>query len=132
MPPGWLTALSWAALAPAFGSAGWITFDVHGRSYRQQMGIIEAFWPVTALHVGPAAVAAYRAWGRPMNRRWPWKRRVRGVRPRRVDGRPGARAEYIGDYLAALGLGIVFQYLVAGFFTAWPVYTWLIRVGIAR
>jgi hypothetical protein len=30
------------ALALAFGSAGWITFDVHGRGYRQQMGIIEA------------------------------------------------------------------------------------------
>jgi hypothetical protein len=36
MPPDWLTALSWAALALAFGSAGWITLDVYGRGYRQQ------------------------------------------------------------------------------------------------
>ena len=78
MPPGWLTALSWAALALASGSAGWIVFDVYGRSYRQRMGIMEVVWPVTALYLGPVAAAAYRAWGRPMSRRW---QRERGDPP---------------------------------------------------
>ena len=57
MPPGWLTALSWAALALAFGSAGWIILDVYGCGYRQQMGIMEVVWPVTALCLGPVAAA---------------------------------------------------------------------------
>ena len=78
MPPGWLTALSWAALALAFASAGWIVFDIYGRGYRQQMGIMEVVWPVTALYLGPVAAAAYRAWGRPMSRRW---QRERGDPP---------------------------------------------------
>ena len=78
MPPGWLTALSWAALALAFGSAGWIILDVYGCGYRQQMGIMEVVWPVTALCLGPVAAAAYRTWGRPMSRRW---QRERGDPP---------------------------------------------------
>ena len=78
MPPGWLTAPSWAALALAFGSAGWIILDVYGRGYRQQMGIMEIVWPVTALYFGPATVAAYRAWRRPMTRR---RQRKRGDPP---------------------------------------------------
>lgn len=61
MPPLWLTALSWAALAVAFGCAAWIVFDIYGRSYRQHMTIMEGVWPVSALYFGPVAVAAYRA-----------------------------------------------------------------------
>jgi hypothetical protein len=140
MPPAWLTALSWAALAAAFASTAWITYDIYGRGYRQPLPIMEAVWPVTGLYFGPAAVAAYRAWGQPVSRRW-----------RREHGDPPARpafagtavgvshcgagctlgdiaaeftvfalgasvagltlgAEYIGDYLAAVALGIVFQY----------------------
>jgi len=225
MPPDWLTALSWAALALAFACAGWIVLDIYGRGHRQRMGIMEAVWPVTALYFGPAAVAAYRSWGRPMSRRW---QRAHGDPP----APPGYAvtatgvahcgagctlgditaefavfglgasvagltlgAEYLGDYLAALGLGIVFQYfaiapmrglslrkglteaakadvasltafeiglfgwmalmtfvffpaphhlhpdspvywfgmqigMIAGFFTAWPVNSWLIRSSI--
>jgi hypothetical protein len=52
MPSSWVTALSWAALAP--GSAGWIVLDIYG----QRMGIMEGVWPVTALYFGPAAAAA--------------------------------------------------------------------------
>lgn len=224
MPPAWLTALSWAALAVAFTSAGWIAWDIYARGYRQQMKVMEAVWPVTALYFGPAAVAAYRAWGRKESHRWQSRH---GDPP----GKPGYAvtatgvshcgagctlgdiiaefavfglgasagglvlgAEYIGDYVAAVGLGIVFQYfaiapmrglslrkglteaakadvasltafevglfgwmalmffvlfpsphlhpgspvywflmqigMIIGFFTAWPVNTWLIRAGI--
>jgi hypothetical protein len=225
MPPGWLTALSWAALALAFGSAAWIMADVYVRGYRQPMGIMEAVWPVTALYFGPVAMAAYRAWGRPVSRRWGREHGDPPPKPGYAVTATGVAhcgagctladiiaefavfglgasvagltlgAEYIGDYLAALALGVVFQYfaiapmrglslpkglteaakadvasltafeiglfgwmalmtfvffpaphhlhpdspvywflmqigMIAGFFTAWPVNTWLIRAGI--
>ena len=140
MPPLWLTVLSWAALSAAIASAAWIVFDVYGRGYRQHMRIMAAVWPVTALYFGPAAVAAYRAWGRPMSARW---QREHGDPPRKPGYAVTATgvshcgagctlgdiiaefavfglgatvaglalgAEYIGDYLAAIALGIVFQY----------------------
>jgi len=47
MPPTWLVAASWAALAVAFASAGVIAWDVYGRGYRQHMRIMEIVWPVT-------------------------------------------------------------------------------------
>ncbi len=70
MPPAWLTALSWAALAVAFASTAPIAYDIFGRGYRQHMTIMETVWPVTGLYFGPAAIAAYRAWGRPESMRW--------------------------------------------------------------
>ena len=70
MPPTWLTATAWGALALAFASAAVILVDVYGRRHRQQMGVMEAVWPVTALYFGPVAVWAYRRYGRPMSPRW--------------------------------------------------------------
>jgi hypothetical protein len=70
MPPAWLTALSWAGLAVAFASTAAIACDIWGRGYRQRMRIMEAVWPVSGLYLGPAALAAYRAWGRPQSPRW--------------------------------------------------------------
>ena len=140
MPPAWLTALAWAALAVAFASAAWIGYDICGRSYRQQMTIMEVVWPVTALYFGPAAVAAYRTWGRPSSHRWqreygdpPDKSRYATIAVGVSHCGAGCTlgdiiaefavfalgataagltlgAEYIGDYLAALVLGIIFQY----------------------
>ena len=224
MPSLWLVALAWCSLGVGFASAGWILLDVYGRGYRQHMAIMEAVWPITGLYFGPAAVWAYRAWGRPKSHRW---QQEHGDPP----GKPGyattavgvshcgagcsigdliaefavfglgatiagitLAAEYAGDYLAAVALGIIFQYfaiapmrglglrkgmiqaakadvaslsafevglfgwmalmfyvffpvphlhpdspvywflmqigMIAGFFTAWPVNTWLIRAGI--
>jgi hypothetical protein len=37
-----LIVLSWAALASAFVSAGWIVIDISGSRYRQHMKLIEA------------------------------------------------------------------------------------------
>jgi hypothetical protein len=139
MPAAWLTGLSWAVLAVAFASAGWIVYDIYQRGYRQHMPVMEAVWPVTALYWGAAAIAAYRVWaapgatgGRPsMVTRRP-SPATRSPRPASRTAGPGARwatsspsaifglgataagltlgAEYIGDYLAAIALGIVFQY----------------------
>ncbi len=140
MPPAWLTVLAWTALAVAFASAVWIGYDIHGRGYRQQMTIMEVVWPVTALYFGPAAVAAYRAWGRPASHRWQRDHGDPPGKPRYASIAVGVShcgagctlgdiiaefavfalgatvaglalgAEYAGDYLAALILGIFFQY----------------------
>ena len=140
MPPDWLTVLSWTALGVAFACAGWITADVYGRDYRQPMGIMEVVWPVTALYFGPVAVMAYRAWGRPASRRWRDEHGDPPAKPGYAATATGVAhcgagcalgdiiaefavfglgvsvagvtlgAEYIGDYLAALSLGIIFQY----------------------
>lgn len=65
MPAVWLTAVAWVSLlAAAFVAVGAIVYDVFGRGYRQQMGIMEAVWPVTALYFGPLAWLGYRRWGR--------------------------------------------------------------------
>ncbi|GHJ38507.1 membrane protein [Streptomyces sp. TS71-3] len=225
MPPSWLTALAWTFLGIAFVCAGWIMFDMYVRGHRQQMAVMEAVWPITALYFGPVALAAYRAWGRPS----PDRRQGGDDAPPEKPGYAttaigvshcgagctlgdviaeftvfglGASvaglalpAEYIGDYVLALVLGVLFQYfaiapmrglgvrrglieagkadvlsltafevglfgwmalmffvffpaphhlrpdspvywflmqigMIAGFFTAWPVNTWLIRKGI--
>jgi hypothetical protein len=140
MPPTWLTVLSWAALAVAFASTAWMTYDIYARGYRQRMKIMEAVWPITGLYFGPAAIAAYRAWGRPASHRWqaeqgdPPDKSAYAVTATGVShcgagctlgdiiaefavfalGASVAGltlgAEYIGDYLAAVALGIVFQY----------------------
>ncbi len=70
MPSTWFTALAWIVLAVAFASAMLILLDVYGRGYRMRMPVMEAVWPVTALYFGPAAVWAYRRFGRPTSRRW--------------------------------------------------------------
>lgn len=140
MPPPWHVALSWAALATALASAAWIILDAYGRGYRQHMRITQAVWPVTALYFGPLAVAAYRAWGRPESTRWQeehgdppgkpgYAATATGVPHCGADCTLGdiiaefavfglgatvagltLGAEYIGDYIAALALGIAFQY----------------------
>jgi hypothetical protein len=140
MPPLWLTVLSWAALALAFASAGLIVVDIYGRGYRQRRKIMEVVWPVTALYFGLAAIAGYRAWGRPATPRW---QAAHGDPPDKpgyastalgvshcgagctlgdiaaefavfalgasIAGLP-LLAEYVGDYLLAVALGIIFQY----------------------
>lgn len=70
MPAQWLVVLAWTALGIAFASAGWILVDVHLRGLRQQMRVMEAVWPITALYLGPAAVWAYRRYGRPASPVW--------------------------------------------------------------
>jgi Domain of unknown function (DUF4396) len=140
MPAAWLTVLAWAALGAAFASAAWIAVDVYGHGYRQPMAVMEVVWPVTALYFGPVAVAAYRAWGRPASKRWQHEHGNPPPKPgwaitATAVSHCGAGctlgdiaaeftvfglgasvagltlgADYIGDYLAAVTLGIAFQY----------------------
>lgn len=142
MPPAWLSALAWVALAVGFGCAAWIVVDIYARGYRQHMKVMEAVWPVTALYAGPLAVVAYHRFGRPKSRRWlaehdrneppdkPWWATVsEGVShcgagctlgdiiaefavfflALKVAGET-LFAEYIGDYVLAVALGLAFQY----------------------
>jgi hypothetical protein len=141
-PPTWLTWLSWAALAVAGICAVDVLVDLYGRRRRQQMRVMEAVWPVTALYWGPVASVAYRRWGRPRSPRWlqeqgldepperpGWTSVALGVSHCGAGCTLGdivaewvvfalgwtiaglaLPAEYIGDFVLALALGIGFQY----------------------
>jgi hypothetical protein len=138
--PFWLTLVSWISVSAGLVSAVLVLCDIYLLGYREDMKIMEAVWPLTALYAGPLAVAAYVRWGRPMSRR----------RMSTGDGTRGRRlwagvavsathcgagcavgdlisewtvfaagltlagstlpAEYSFDYALALGWGIVFQY----------------------
>ena len=140
MPPEWLEAVSWVALAVAFAISIAIAADILVRGYRQQMWIMEVVWPVTALYLGPVGLWAYLRWGRPKSERW---QRAHGDPPELAE--PASVAvgvshcgagctlgdiiatwivfaaglellglalpvEYVFDYTFAFGLGIAFQY----------------------
>jgi len=138
MPPPSLVVLSWAALVIAVACFAVILVDICGRGYRQRMGVMEAVWPVTALYLGPAAVWMYWRYGKPNTGRWlsecgrddppdkpGWAATAIGVSHCGAGCTLAAFAvfalglqllghsvfaEYVGDYAAALALGILFQY----------------------
>ena len=90
-PPTWLACAAWLALAVAFLCAADILVDIYGRRRRQQMGVMEVVWPVTALYFGPIASIAYRRWGRPQSPQW---RQERGLE--RPPDRPSWTSVAIG------------------------------------
>jgi hypothetical protein len=142
VPGPWLTALAWASLALAFGSAALILQDLFGRGHRQQMAVMNWVWPITALYFGPAAVWAYRRYGHPASPRWraehgldeqpekpAWATTGVGVSHCGAGCTLGdiiaeftifalgisiagqtLLAEYVGDYVLAIALGLLFQY----------------------
>ena len=140
MPPVWLSVLAVLALALGAGYAAGIAYDIVWRGYRQKMPVMELVWPLTALYAGPAALWAYRRWGRPMSPRWCDEHGDAPSRPRWVTTAIGVshcgggctlgdvigswlvfgfaleiagRAlwpEYLVDYALAVSLGIAFQY----------------------
>ncbi|HET6878201.1 MAG TPA: DUF4396 domain-containing protein [Jatrophihabitans sp.] len=142
MPPTWLTAVSWIALAAAFASAAVILIDIRGRGYRQMMPVMEWVWPVTGLYFGPLAIWAYRRFGRPKSAKWlhrhgrdeppdkpHWATVAVGVSHCGAGctlgdivaefavfglgltlAREAVYVEYVGDYVLAVALGLAFQY----------------------
>jgi hypothetical protein len=131
MPPTWLVVVAWCALAIAFASAIIITFDIFVRRNRQPMRVMEAVWPITALYLGPLALWVYWRYARPTSRRGhpQWVTTAIGVSHCGAGCTLGdiiaefvifalalqllgsmLLAEYVGDYIAALALGILFQY----------------------
>lgn len=140
MQPTWLLMLSWATLFVGLVSAVVVVVDdlVHG--YRQPVKVMELIWPVTALYFGPAAIAAYNKWGKPQSPRWRERHGNPPKRSRRaavviatchcsthctlgtiiatvtifgVGIETGGHTlwhEYIGDYVGAVFVGVVFRY----------------------
>jgi hypothetical protein len=139
MAPSWLTDIAWVALIVCGLCAAAILIDIYLTGYRQRMPIMEAVWPVNALYLGPFAVWAYARWGQPQARRRQaygeppdkprWATTVVGVMHYGAGCTLGdiiaetvlfllgvtiagqaIWAEFAGDYVLALALGIVFQF----------------------
>ena len=64
MAPDWLTTVAWFYLGVCFLCAAAITYDIGFNRRRQAMGVMNAVYPITALYIGPFALALYRRWGR--------------------------------------------------------------------
>jgi hypothetical protein len=67
MAPHWFDAVAWAALALGFASALVIAVDIFLLGNRQHMAIMNLVFPLTALYLGPLALALYLARGRRMS-----------------------------------------------------------------
>ena len=154
MSPAWLSVIAWTYLVVCFACAFWIAYDIAVNKRRQPMGVMNVVYPITALYLGPFALAFYRRWGRvgplatvvPMSMN---RASASGTARASAGGRSRPwwvmmatevshcgsgcvlgdvisefvifglglaiagvvlSAEYVGDYILALALGIVFQY----------------------
>lgn len=140
LQPTWLVVLSWAVLFVGFASAVVIVVDQFVLRYRQPVKVMEIVWPATALYFGPAAILAYRQWGRPESPQWLERHRTPPRRPRHAATTIGTLhcathcvlgaiiatlvvfgfslelfdkklwPEFIGDYVAAVMVGLAFRY----------------------
>jgi len=137
MAPTWLTVLAWTYISVCLSCAAIIAYDIFVTGRRQPMAVMNAIFPITALYFGPLAAAFYWRWGRTgraaamtsaQPRPW-WVVMATEVShcgsgcalgdvisefaifalALTVAGAT-LGAEYIGDYLLALALGIAFQY----------------------
>ena len=64
MAPVWLTVVAWLYLSVCFCCAGSIAYDIAVNHRRQPMGVMNFVFPITALYLGPFALALYWRWGR--------------------------------------------------------------------
>jgi hypothetical protein len=138
--PTWLTILAWIALITGGLCAVGILVDIYLAGNRQKMPIMEAVWPVNALYLGPLTVWLYVRYGRRMSTRVQAEQSDPPDKPRWATTTIGVLhcgagctlgdiiaetgifllaitiagqaiwAEFIGDYVLALALGIVFQF----------------------
>ncbi|MCF0093763.1 DUF4396 domain-containing protein [Micromonospora sp. MH99] len=139
MQPTWLLALSWASLAVGVVSFAIVLADTYLRGHRQPVKVMEIVWLVTVLYVGPAAVRLYWNWGRPQALE-PRRRNDKPRRPHRGviltqvsrcgahcalgfivaevalyalsfdPARNGLWITYVGDYLAAVTIAVLFRF----------------------
>lgn len=138
MPVLWLTVLAWLALAVAFVSAAEITVDIFGRGYRQRCGVWPVtalyFGPAASWAYRRFGRPSSGKWLREHDRDEPtarpgWAVTAAGVSHCGAGCTLGdivaefavsglgatiagvtVYAEMTGDYIAAIALGIVFQY----------------------
>jgi hypothetical protein len=136
MAPVWLTVIAWVYLSVCACCAGIISYDIVFNRRRQPMGVMNVVFPITALYLGPLALALYWRFGRvaapaamaPLGRPW-WVTMAIEVSHCGSGCTLGdviaecaifwsgltiagttLLAEYVGDYVLALAFGIVFQY----------------------
>jgi hypothetical protein len=64
MAPGWLTVIAWVSLSVGFCCAALISYDIIVNHRPQPMGVMNFVFPITALYLGPLALALYARWGR--------------------------------------------------------------------
>jgi Domain of unknown function (DUF4396) len=64
LAPDWLTIVAWTYLSICFACAAGIAYDISFNHRRQPMGVMNAVYPITALYLGPFALAFYWRWGR--------------------------------------------------------------------
>jgi Domain of unknown function (DUF4396) len=64
MAPVWLTVIAWVYLSVCFCCAVIISFDIVVNHRPQPMGVMNVVFPITALYLGPFALALYWRWGR--------------------------------------------------------------------
>ncbi|MFC3499783.1 DUF4396 domain-containing protein [Micromonospora krabiensis] len=81
LQPTWLVVLSWVVLIVGLASTVVIVVDHLVLRYHQPAKVMEVVWPASALYFGPAAVLAYRQWGRPQSPRWLRRHRTPPRRP---------------------------------------------------
>jgi hypothetical protein len=68
MAPVGLTVVAWLYLSICFCCAGIISYDIVFNHRRQPMGVMNFVFPITALYLGPFALALYWRWGRATTR----------------------------------------------------------------
>ena len=59
MAPVWLTVVAWLYLSVCFCCASIIAYDIAVNRRRQPMGVMNFVFPITALYLGPFALALY-------------------------------------------------------------------------
>jgi Domain of unknown function (DUF4396) len=64
MAPMWLTVVAWVYLSVCFSCASAISYDIVVNRRRQSMGVMNFVFPITALYLGPLALALYWRWAR--------------------------------------------------------------------
>ena len=100
----WLTVIAWIWLGVALITSGVILFDIFVAGHRQQMGVMEAVYPITALYLGPLALLLY----------WRWARNTEGLHNRaRSVGREKPRWVTIAIEVSHCGSGCTLGDLIA-------------------
>jgi hypothetical protein len=122
----WLNTLALVTIAVGLASAAFILVDVV--RHPQRMSIMNWVWAITALYGGPLAIRAYFTWGKASQKPFAAGVIVSALRcgagctlgdiiAESVVYLAGLQlagsvmaAEFVGDYILAYALGIVFQY----------------------
>ena len=68
--PGWVQPLATVFVALAVLTAVAVAYDIYGRGYRQKVRSMEVVWVLSALWLGPFALALYARTGRPRSEQW--------------------------------------------------------------